>query len=181
MNLFYKAKTVESGSSKLQSRKVSARTHKEPLKLHEKKKRKRCQNRKKAVWIWQITPKSWLELLLQARPTVLVCQHQKFKIGNLCSDLILIIWITSCLGRVGHLLYYNQTETKSCVRKVCLETKIFTIGQRNLYMCTKMKKNDLELRSDYISESGGIPVRQPNDEFILQHNNVNNRKCERFI
>lgn len=44
-----------------------------------------------------------------------------------------------------------------------------------------MKKNDLELRSDYISESGGIPVRQPNDEFILQHNNVNNRKCERFI
>ncbi|CAC5407424.1 unnamed protein product [Mytilus coruscus] len=40
------------------------------------------------------------------------------------------------------------------------------------------ERHDLDMRSDYDSGSGGSPVRQPNDEFILQNDNVNNRKCE---
>lgn len=37
------------------------------------------------------------------------------------------------------------------------------------------------MRSDYEIGSRGSLVRQPNDECILQNDNVNNRKRDRFI
>ncbi|XP_063412309.1 uncharacterized protein LOC134695064 [Mytilus trossulus] len=44
------------------------------------------------------------------------------------------------------------------------------------------ERHDLDMRSEYDSGSGGSPVRQPDDDCILQNDTVNNnRKCERFI
>ncbi|CAG2186308.1 Receptor-type guanylate cyclase gcy-9,Adenylate cyclase,Receptor-type guanylate cyclase gcy-7,Receptor-type guanylate cyclase gcy-22,Receptor-type guanylate cyclase gcy-11,Guanylyl cyclase GC-E,Receptor-type guanylate cyclase gcy-17,Retinal guanylyl cyclase 1,Receptor-type guanylate cyclase gcy-12,Guanylate cyclase 2G,Olfactory guanylyl cyclase GC-D,Receptor-type guanylate cyclase gcy-3,Receptor-type guanylate cyclase gcy-23,Receptor-type guanylate cyclase gcy-20,Receptor-type guanylate cyclase gcy-19,Reti len=43
------------------------------------------------------------------------------------------------------------------------------------------ERHDLDMRSEYDSGSGGSPVRQPDDDCILQNDIVNNRKCERFI